>query len=93
MKSQPSKAWAAIFVAASGYGDLNKVGITGGSYGGYMSLMAIGRMPDFWAASVELYGIVNWRSMWERGSPALREYQRGLLGSPETHPEVYDRTR
>ena len=86
------EAWAAKFVAASGYGDLKKVGITGGSYGGYMSLIAIGRMPDFWAASVEVYGIVNWRSMWERGSPALREYQRGLLGSPETHPEVYDRT-
>lgn len=86
------EAWAAKFVAASGYGDLKRVGITGGSYGGYMSLIAIGRMPDFWAASVELYGIVNWRSMWERGSPALREYQRGLLGSPETHPEVYDRT-
>jgi dipeptidyl aminopeptidase/acylaminoacyl peptidase len=86
------EAWAAKFVAASGYGDLKKVGITGGSYGGYMSLIAIGRMPDFWAASVEVYGIVNWRSMWERGSPALREYQRELLGSPETHPEVYDRT-
>jgi len=86
------EAWAAKFVAESGYGDLKRVGITGGSYGGYMSLIAVGRMPDFWAASVELYGIVNWRSMWERGSPALREYQRGLLGSPETHPEVYDRT-
>lgn len=86
------EAWAAKFLIASGYADPKKIGITGGSYGGYMTLMAVARMPDFWAAGVEEYGIVNWRSMWERGSPALREYQRGLLGDPAVDDDVYDRT-
>lgn len=57
-----------------------------------MTLIAVARMPNFWAAGVEEYGIVNWRSMWERGSPALREYQRGLIGDPAVDKDVYDRT-
>lgn len=85
------EAWAAKFLVASGYADPRKIGITGGSYGGFMTVMAVARMPDFWAAGVEQYGIVNWRSMWERGSPALREYQRGLIGDPARESAVYDR--
>lgn len=84
-------AGAAKFLVASGYADLKKLGITGGSYGGFMTVMAVGRMPDFWAAGVELYGIVNWDTMWERGSPALREYQRGLIGDPVKNKDVYRR--
>lgn len=84
-------AWGAKFLVSSGYGDPKKIGITGGSYGGFMTVMAVGRMPDFWAAGVEQYGIVNWNTMWERGSPALREYQRGLIGDPVKNKDVYAR--
>lgn len=84
-------AWAAKFLISSGYADAKKIGITGGSYGGFMTVMAVGRMPDFWAAGVESYGIVNWNTMWERGSPALREYQRGLIGDPVKDKDVYTR--
>jgi len=84
-------AWAAKFLISSGYADAKKIGITGGSYGGFMTVMAMGRMPDFWAAGVESYGIVNWNTMWERGSPALREYQRGLIGDPVKDKDVYTR--
>ena len=38
------------FLVATGYVDPNRVGITGGSYGGYMTLMAIGRAPTAFAA-------------------------------------------
>lgn len=85
------EAWAAKFLIASGYADPKKIGITGGSYGGFMTVMALARMPDFWAAGVEAYGIVNWNTMWERGSPALREYQRGLIGDPVADRDVYAR--
>lgn len=78
------------FLVASGYVDAKKVGITGGSYGGYMTLMAIGKTPDEFAAAVQLYGIINWTTMWQQGDAALREYQRGLLGgSPEDAVDLY----
>jgi dipeptidyl aminopeptidase/acylaminoacyl peptidase len=42
-----------------GRGDIDpkRVGITGGSYGGYMTLMALGRTPDVFAAGAEFYGM------------------------------------
>ena len=85
------EAAAANLLVASGYADPRKIGITGGSYGGFMTVMAVARMPGFWAAGVEQYGIVNWNTMWERGSPALREYQRGLIGDPVKDKDVYAR--
>ncbi|HKP78193.1 MAG TPA: S9 family peptidase, partial [Phenylobacterium sp.] len=83
------EANAARFLVQSGYVDPKRIGITGGSYGGYMTVMALAKMPDFWAAGVEQYGIVNWNTMWERGSPALREYQRMLIGDPVKDKAVY----
>lgn len=84
-------AAGADFLTRSGYVDPKRIGITGGSYGGYMTLMAISKMPDKWAAGVELFGIVNWRTMWEHGAPQNRRYQAGLIGDPATDAEVYDR--
>lgn len=37
--------------------DPKRVGITGGSYGGYMTLMALCRTPGVWKAGVERYGM------------------------------------
>lgn len=76
----------------SGYVDPTRIGIMGTSYGGYMTILAIGRAPDVFAAGAETCGITNWNSMYERGSPALRAYQEGLIGHPERDREVYVRT-
>lgn len=78
------------FLVATGYVDPKRVGITGGSYGGFMTLMAIGRAPDAFAAAVQMFGIINWRTMWEHEDAGLQSYQRSLLGSPQDFPKVYD---
>ena len=53
-----------------------RMGITGGSYGGYMTLMAIGKTPEIWAAAVEQYGIINWFTMLQHEDPQLQPYQQ-----------------
>ena len=78
------------FLVASGYVDAKRVGIFGGSYGGFMTLMAIGRTPDEFAAGVQWFGIINWRTMYRDQDELLKAYQRGLLGTPESDPKVYD---
>jgi dipeptidyl aminopeptidase/acylaminoacyl peptidase len=78
------------FLVASGYVDAKRMGITGGSYGGFMTLMAIGRTPDVFAAAVEMYGIIDWRTMWQHEDSLLQAYQRSLLGSPDDAPKAYD---
>jgi dipeptidyl aminopeptidase/acylaminoacyl peptidase len=78
------------FLVDSGYVDAKRVGIFGGSYGGFMTLMAIGRAPDAFAAAVDLFGIIDWRTMWQHEDALLQAYQRTLLGSPDENPKVYD---
>lgn len=78
------------FLTDSGYVDARRVGIFGGSYGGFMTLMAIGRTPDEFAAAVQWYGIINWRTMYRDQDALLKAYQRTLLGTPEANPAVYD---
>ncbi len=78
------------FLVDTGYVDPDRVGIMGGSYGGFMTLMALGKAPKEFAAGVQLYGIINWRTMIETASPLLRQYVISLLGDPEEHGAVYD---
>ncbi|URD60752.1 S9 family peptidase [Sphingomonas sp. KRR8] len=80
------------FLVDSGYVDPRRVGIAGGSYGGFMTLMAIGKAPDEFAAAVDLFGIIDWRTMWQHEDALLQAYQKTLLGTPEQFPKVYDAT-
>jgi prolyl oligopeptidase len=80
----------ARFLVATGYVDASRIGITGTSYGGFMTIMALGRAPEVFAAGVEVCGITNWFSMYERGSPALRAYQMGLIGDPVKDRAIYE---
>jgi dipeptidyl aminopeptidase/acylaminoacyl peptidase len=78
------------FLKATGFVDAKKIGIWGGSYGGFMTLMAIGKTPDVWSAAVDEYGILNWYTMLQHEDPYLQEYEKTLLGDPEKDRAVYE---
>jgi dipeptidyl aminopeptidase/acylaminoacyl peptidase len=80
---------ATTFLVATGYVSPRKIGITGGSYGGYMTLMAIGKAPAVWSAAVEQYGIIDWKTMLQHEDPLLQEYEKSLLGDPVKDAKVY----
>jgi dipeptidyl aminopeptidase/acylaminoacyl peptidase len=84
------EVYATKFLQSTGYVDAKKIGITGGSYGGFMTLMAIGKTPDIWAASVELFGIIDWMTMLQHSDPELQQYEKSLLGDPVKDKKVYD---
>jgi dipeptidyl aminopeptidase/acylaminoacyl peptidase len=44
---------------ATGFIDSKRVGIWGGSFGGYITLMAIGKTPSMWSSAVDEYGILD----------------------------------
>ena len=85
------EAYAAKFLASTGYVSAKKIGITGGSYGGYMTLMAIGKTPQVWAAAVEEYGIIDWLTMLQHEDPRLQEYEKSLLGDPVKDKAIYEK--
>ncbi len=78
------------FLKATGYVDPKKIGIYGGSYGGFMTLMAIGKTPNIWAAAVDLYGIISWYTMLKSSDPELDEYLKALLGNPDENRKIYE---
>ncbi len=84
------EVYAAKFLAATGFVDPRKIGITGGSYGGYMAMIAIGRTPDVWAAAVELFGITDWLTEQQHEEPTLQQYDQSLLGDPVKDRKVYE---
>ncbi|WP_126176688.1 S9 family peptidase [Tsuneonella rigui] len=79
------------FLVDTGYVDPKRVGIFGGSYGGFMTLMALAKTPDEFAAGVQWFGIINWRTMYRDMDEVLKAYLRGLMGTPASNPAGYDR--
>ncbi len=79
------------FLATLPYIDMDKVGIMGGSYGGYMTMAALAFTPEEFKVGVNLFGVTNWirtlksiPSWWEAGRKAL--YVE--LGDPFTADSV-----
>ena len=83
---------AVQFVLDTGYADPKKVGVTGGSYGGYTTLMAVGKYPQTFAVAVDLFGPLDWFIMMKNSDPLLQQYIVSLLGDPEKNRAIYENT-
>lgn len=84
------EVYAARFLEATGYVNAKKIGITGGSYGGYMTMMALAKTPDVWSAGVEEFGIINWFTMLQHEDALLQQYEKSLLGDPVKDRKIYE---
>ena len=77
-------------LTATGYVDPTKIGIIGGSYGGYMVLAALTLQPDAFRVGVDLFGISNWVRTLSSTPPwwgAFREALFAEMGDPKTDAE------
>jgi dipeptidyl aminopeptidase/acylaminoacyl peptidase len=66
-------------------GDRERVGIYGGSYGGFMAFMALLRAPDAFHAGAALRPVTDW-TMYNHG------YTSNILNTPDLDPEAYARS-
>ena len=73
---------AAEWIKKTGFVDPKKVAVMGGSYGGYLTMMAVTKAPDLWAAGVAIVPFVNWFTEIENEDPLLREYDMATMGDP-----------
>jgi dipeptidyl aminopeptidase/acylaminoacyl peptidase len=73
---------AAEWIKKTGFVDPRKVIVMGGSYGGYLTMMAVTKAPDLWAAGVPIVPFVNWFTELENTDPAGREYAVANMGDP-----------
>ena len=73
------------------YIDMDKVGIMGGSYGGYMTMAALAFTPDEFKVGVNLFGVTNWQRTLKSVPPWWESFRKALyveLGDPFTADSV-----
>ena len=80
---------AADFMMATGYPDKKKMIVMGGSYGGYLSMMAVTKAPDVWAAGVPIVPFVNWFTEIENEDPILQQSDLATMGDPKQKPDFF----
>ena len=66
------------YLASLPYVDADRIGIIGGSYGGYMVLAALAFKPEEFAVGVDIFGVSNWVRTLE-SIPPWWESQRAAL--------------
>ena len=83
-------ASTAQFLIESGLADPGRLGIMGGSYGGYMTMAGLAHYPDLFAAGVNLYGVVNFKTFFELTEPWMASISKIEYGDPETEGDLLD---
>lgn len=76
---------AKTWLAGLGVVDPDRIGIMGGSYGGYMVLAALAFRPEAFKVGVDYFGVANWVRTLESIPPYWESYRQALydeIGDP-----------
>jgi dipeptidyl aminopeptidase/acylaminoacyl peptidase len=74
------------YLASLPYVDPARIGIIGGSYGGYMVLAALAFQPQEFQAGVDIFGVANWVRTLESIPPYWESFRQALyqeIGDPK----------
>lgn len=83
--------WAKKWLQEQDYIDSEKIGILGGSYGGYMTMAAMSFAPDEFNVGVNLFGVTNWLRTLKSIPPFWESFRSALyaeMGDPTTEDSV-----
>jgi len=76
------------FVVKGGVADPKRIGIMGGSYGGYMVMAGLTEYPELFAAGANLFGIINFETFFKHTQPWMAAISKIEYGNPETEAEM-----
>ena len=86
-KMQDDITWGVKYLVAEGIADPKRVGIMGGSYGGYATLAGVAFTPDVYAVGVSLFGPSNLITLLQSIPPyweSIRKIFTERMGDPAT---------
>ncbi len=86
-KMQDDVTWGAKYLIAEGIADPKRIGIMGGSYGGYATLAGVAFTPDVYAAAVSIVGPSNLITLLDSIPPyweQIRKLFHERMGDPTT---------
>jgi dipeptidyl aminopeptidase/acylaminoacyl peptidase len=76
------------FLVGQGIADPKRIGIMGGSYGGYMTMAGITEYPDLFAAGANLFGMVNFETFFSHTQPWMAAISTLEYGDPATQKDL-----
>jgi dipeptidyl aminopeptidase/acylaminoacyl peptidase len=65
----------------------DRIGVYGGSYGGFAVLTCVTRLPDYWAAAVDIFGPSNLVTFAKAVPPTWKRLIARFVGDPETEAD------
>jgi dipeptidyl aminopeptidase/acylaminoacyl peptidase len=78
------------FVTEANLAEAGRIGIMGGSYGGYMVMAGLTDYPDLFAAGANLYGVVNFATFFANTEPWMAAISTVEYGDPVTDKELLE---
>ncbi len=78
------------WIKQTGHLDPKKIAVMGGSYGGYLSMMAVTKSPETWAAGVPIVPFVNWFTEIEHEDPVLQQSDLATMGDVVKNKALYE---
>jgi dipeptidyl aminopeptidase/acylaminoacyl peptidase len=78
-------------IVTIGFADPDRIGIMGGSYGGYMTMAGLTEFPELFTAGANLFGIVNFETFFKNTEPWMAEVSRSQYGDPDTQADLLRR--
>jgi dipeptidyl aminopeptidase/acylaminoacyl peptidase len=82
-------AAGAAYLKSLPYVDPDRIGIFGGSYGGYMAFIATVKKPDLWKAGVAWIGITDLHRMYDASMEHFKYFLRQNMGDPEEDADLW----
>jgi dipeptidyl aminopeptidase/acylaminoacyl peptidase len=77
-------------VIADGIADPSRIVMSGASWGGYLTLLALGMQPDKWSLGVAGVPVADFVAAYEDEMEPLKAFDRAMFGvAPEDDPELY----
>ena len=76
------------YVVQHGIADAKRIGIMGGSYGGYMTMAGLTEYPELFAAGANFYGVVNFETFFANTEPWMAAISKVEYGDPETEAKL-----
>jgi dipeptidyl aminopeptidase/acylaminoacyl peptidase len=82
-------AAGARYLQSLPYVDPERLVVFGGSYGGYLTFMAVTRKPDLWRAGVAWVGITDLQRMYDQSMEHFKYFLREQMGDPEADAALW----
>ncbi|HEX8730946.1 MAG TPA: prolyl oligopeptidase family serine peptidase [Ktedonobacterales bacterium] len=79
---------AAEYARSLSWVNPRKLGVYGGSFGGFATLSAVTRLPDYWAAAVDIVGPSNLLTFVRSVPPTWRRMMAAWVGDPEADADL-----